>query len=189
MDPTTIPPDPFYVRWLHAFTGFLSALVLALIGVLYKRHMSETDRKAAETKTHLQKDDDRLAGIESRLAVLEDRPAYVTLPELEVAIERAISKVRDVFTPQHESLSREVQTKIAESERHTQDLVSECNGALRRDFNGSLERLQKEMTGALSQSAEAVSQATAALRQSSELTQRVLESLERHGLDRRRKKR
>ena len=175
MDPT-IKPDPEHVNWLTGAIGFLSGLLVLAVAKLFKRHETENDKESNAIHEHIKKSGEQMAEFHTRLSLLEDRK-YVTLPELKIAIGEAINEAQKLFTPQHEELAREFRSVVKESKNETEQIVVECNKAIRRDFSGALE-----------QSTAAVNKAADAVDQSAKLMQTLMAALESAGFERRKRR-
>lgn len=166
MDPSALKPDPEHVSWLKDALLIAGGALIASWKTIFRRHE--------------QKEDDHttlLADLVTRVAVLENRPPYVTLPELRVAIGEAINEAQKLFTPQHAELAREFRDVVKESKKETEEMILECNKTIRRDFSGALD-----------QSTAAVNRAASALEQSSKLMESVVETLRSTGVERRKRK-
>ena len=183
MDPNALKPDPEHMAY-----PFLKELFLLSIGALLASWKRIFNRHEAKEDGH----DALLADLVTRVTVLENRPSYVTLTELELAIGRALTSVREMFTPQHEDLASKTEAAIRASEQDTRSLITECNGAIRRDLGGAIDGLRegilKEILPVLHSSTAALEQANAASKQYSDLVHTVLDAIEKVGADRRKKR-
>ena len=175
MDPN-INPDPVHLGWFQGAGLFLLGLLISVVHKYFSRHETENDKETEDVRLKIKKSEEILAQVHTRLSLLEDRK-YVTLPELRIAIGEAINEAQKLFTPQHQELAVEFRAVVKESKKETEDIVRECNNAIRRDFGS-----------ALSESTSATKKASEALEQSAKLMERIVIALEQSGVERRKKR-
>lgn len=177
MDPGALKPDPDHIPWLKELFLIVAGALLASWKTIFRRHVDKEDSHSAV-----------LADLMTRVTVIEGRPASITVTELDLAIERALSRAKDLFTPQHEELAKKAERAIEQSELETRQLVTECNAAIRRDLGGSIDRLREDVVPALNAVTTALQQSHELMRQYTGLIERVAEALGKAGLNRRGKR-
>lgn len=183
MDPTTTPPPTDFPLWKEALL-VLSGALLASWKTIFRRHEKQNDDEAETLKKH----SEEMAKLTARVMLIESKPASITVSELDLAIERALSRAKDLFTPQHDELAKKAERAIEQSKLETQHLVTECNGAIRRDLGGSIDKLREDVIPSLNAVTAALQQSHELMRQYSGLVDRVTAALSEAGLDRRKRR-
>lgn len=174
-----LPPDPNHIpQWLETLMRWGEMAFIFVFGLLLGtgkwiagRHINRADA-----------DKEAIGDLKNRLSVLESRPAYVTLPELRLAISEALAEASKLFTPQHEALAHKSEEAIRASKLETQNLITECNGAIRRDLGLSIDELRREVVPALDRSTEAVMKSAIAVEQSTKLMNDVISMMKKLGM-------
>ena len=182
MDPSTTPPPSDFPLWKEALL-VLSGALLASWKKIFQRHEKQNDDEAELLKKHTEE----LAKLTARLMLIESRPASITVSELDLAVERALNRAKDLFTPQHEELAKKAERAIEQSKLETQQLVTECNGAIRRDLGGAIDKLREDVVPALNAVTTALQQSHELMRQYTGLVEKITEALSQADFNRRKR--
>lgn len=183
MDPSTTPPPTDFPLWKEALL-ILSGALIASWKKIFQRHEKQNDDETETLKRHTED----MAKLTARLMLIENRPASITVSELDLAIERALNRVKDLFTPQHEELARKAEKAIEQSKLETQQLVTECNAAIRRDLGGAIDKLREDVIPALNAVTAALEQSNQLAQRYAELVERMTTAMSKAGFDRRKKR-
>lgn len=143
MDPN-LNPDQEHASILWGLLGILGGLLIAAGKKMLGRHESENDELVKEFRAHISESGTQSAELRTRLTVLEDRK-LVTLPELELAIEKALAAAVKLFSPEHQAIAREMTAGLKESKKETLEIVAECNKKIRSDFQESISSMKNDI--------------------------------------------
>jgi acyl-CoA reductase-like NAD-dependent aldehyde dehydrogenase len=144
MDPN-LRPDPENAGMLWGLLGILGGLLIAAGKKMLGRHESENDELVKEFRTHIAESGAQLGELRTRLTVLEDRK-LVTLPELELAIEKALASAVKLFSPEHAAIAKQMSESIRDSKKETIEIVAECNKKVREDFKEDIKIVKADFT-------------------------------------------
>jgi transketolase len=143
MDPN-LKTDPEHIGLLWGLLGILGGLLIAAGKKMLGRHEIENDDLLKQFREHIAESSAHFGALGTRLTVLEDRK-LVTLPELELAIEKALTTAVKLFSPEHQAIAKQMNEGLRDAEKKTAELVSECNNKVRNDFRNDLNEVKSEV--------------------------------------------
>jgi hypothetical protein len=126
-------PSPEHANWAWTIAAFFGGLLISMGKKMLGRHETENDGVSKKLDDHKTDSAKLLAGLETRIALLEDRQ-YVTLPQLELAIAKALSDAHKLFSAEHNDIINKLYAAISKSKEDSDAKLFECNKKVREDF-------------------------------------------------------